>query len=213
MAQRITCDEEERQRFGYRLVTSYSFPQIGGRVDRRDAEVTVNGEPAMQLSYGDAVNLYRINLGWATQKPGETAGYWLDLERGYWGRNQADDQDQAGDHQHDQFVAERVVGLDQKLAVQQAGEEAGVGLEAGVGFTHPRDPQVQQPGRGGAANAASTFASLVSVKPGLNSGKLIVIVCHSATMKWSKAAQDPEISGKTRPSPENRVVRNQDSSP
>ena len=94
MAQRITCDEEERQRFGYRLVTSYSFPQIGGRVDRRDAEVTVNGEPAMQLSYGDAVNLYRINLGWATQKPGETAGYWLDLERGYWGRNQADDQDQ-----------------------------------------------------------------------------------------------------------------------
>jgi hypothetical protein len=30
LAQRITCDEEERQRFGYRLVTSYRFPEIGG---------------------------------------------------------------------------------------------------------------------------------------------------------------------------------------
>jgi len=30
LAQRITCDEEERQRFGYKLVTAYRFPDIGG---------------------------------------------------------------------------------------------------------------------------------------------------------------------------------------
>jgi hypothetical protein len=39
LAQRITCDEEERQRFGYRLVTAYRFPEIGGKLDRKDAEV------------------------------------------------------------------------------------------------------------------------------------------------------------------------------
>ena len=39
LAQRITCDEEERQRFGYKLVTSYRFPEIGGKLDRKDAEV------------------------------------------------------------------------------------------------------------------------------------------------------------------------------
>jgi ribosomal protein L37AE/L43A len=39
LAQRITCDEEERQRFGYRIVTAYRFPEIGGKLDRKDAEV------------------------------------------------------------------------------------------------------------------------------------------------------------------------------
>ena len=38
-AQRITCDEEERQRFGYHLVTAYRFPEVNGRPDRKDAEV------------------------------------------------------------------------------------------------------------------------------------------------------------------------------
>ncbi|MBL8818725.1 MAG: DEAD/DEAH box helicase [Planctomyces sp.] len=94
LAQRITCDEEERQRFGYRLVTSYRFPEIGGKLDRKDAEVYVDGNLAMKLSYADATDLYRINLGWATQKPNENSGFWLDLERGYWGRNQADEDDQ-----------------------------------------------------------------------------------------------------------------------
>ena len=35
LAQRITCDEEERQRFGYRLVSAYRFPEIGGELDRQ----------------------------------------------------------------------------------------------------------------------------------------------------------------------------------
>ncbi len=94
MAQRITCDEEERQRFGYRMVTSYRFSESAGRMDRCDAIVSSGGSPALHLSYGDSVELYRINLGWLSQKTTEPAGYVLDLERGYWGRNQADDLDQ-----------------------------------------------------------------------------------------------------------------------
>lgn len=94
LAQRITCDEEERQRFGYKLVTSYRFPDIGGKLDRKDAEVLVDGVIAMRLSYGDATALYRINLGWANQRANQPAGFLLDLERGYWARNQADEEDQ-----------------------------------------------------------------------------------------------------------------------
>jgi very-short-patch-repair endonuclease len=94
LAQRITCDEEERQRFGYRLVTSYRFPEIGGRLDRKDAEVFCNGILAMRLSYGDATDLYRINLGWTNQRGTQPPGFNLDLERGYWSRNQADEEDQ-----------------------------------------------------------------------------------------------------------------------
>jgi ATP-dependent helicase YprA (DUF1998 family)/very-short-patch-repair endonuclease len=93
LAQRITCDEEERQRFGYKLAISYRFPDIGGKLDRKDAEAFAGGTLALRLSYGDATTLYRINLGWANQKGNQPPGFNLDLERGYWSRNQADEQD------------------------------------------------------------------------------------------------------------------------
>jgi very-short-patch-repair endonuclease len=93
IAQRITCDEEERQRFGYKLVSSYRFPEVGGRLDRKDAEVYVGDTLVMKLIYGDATDLYRINLGWAHQRGGQLPGFNLDLERGYWSRNPADDSD------------------------------------------------------------------------------------------------------------------------
>ncbi len=93
LAQRITCDEEERQRFGYKLAISYRFPDIGGKLDRKDAEAFASGTLALRLSYGDSTTLYRINLGWANQKGNQPPGFNLDLERGYWSRNQADEQD------------------------------------------------------------------------------------------------------------------------
>lgn len=93
IAQRITCDEEERQRFGYKLVSSYRFPEVGDRLDRKDAEVYVGDALVMRLSYGDATDLYRINLGWAHQRSGQLPGFNLDLERGYWSRNPADNTD------------------------------------------------------------------------------------------------------------------------
>jgi ATP-dependent helicase YprA (DUF1998 family) len=94
LAQRITCDEEERQRYGYRLATAYRFPEIGGKLDRKDAEVLIDGTLALRLSYGDATDLFRINLGWANQRGQQPPGFNLDLERGYWSRNQADEEDQ-----------------------------------------------------------------------------------------------------------------------
>jgi very-short-patch-repair endonuclease len=93
LAQRITCDEEERQRFGYKIVVSYRFPEVGGKLDRKDAEVYCGDTLAMHLSYGDATDLYRINLGWANQRANQLPGFTIDLESGYWSRNQADDED------------------------------------------------------------------------------------------------------------------------
>jgi ATP-dependent helicase YprA (DUF1998 family) len=95
LAQRITCDEEERQRYGYKLVTAYRFPEIGGRLDRKDAAVYVDDKLVMRLSYGDATSLYRINLGWANQRGNQPPGFLLDLERGYWSRNPVDQDDAA----------------------------------------------------------------------------------------------------------------------
>ena len=97
LAKRITCDEEERQRRGYKLISSYRFPEFGGCQDRKDAEVYCNNELVMRLSYGDATDLYRINLGWGTQKDTTPPGFLLDIERGYWGRKSSEtvDHDEA----------------------------------------------------------------------------------------------------------------------
>ena len=94
LVQRITCDEEERQRFGYNLVTAYRFPEVNGRLDRKDAEVLCDDAPVLTLSYGDATDLYRVNLGWTHQGENQPRGFNLDVERGYWSRNQADATDQ-----------------------------------------------------------------------------------------------------------------------
>ena len=47
----------------------------------------------LRLSYGDATDLYRVNLGWLNQGGSQPRGFNLDLERGYWSRNQADADD------------------------------------------------------------------------------------------------------------------------
>ena len=93
LAQRITCDEEERQRFGYHLVTAFRFPEVNGRLDRKDAAAFCDGKHVLTLSYADATALYRVNLGWAHQDERAPKGFNLDVERGYWSRNQADDAD------------------------------------------------------------------------------------------------------------------------
>ena len=107
MAQRITCDEEERQRFGYTLVTSYRFPEVGGEQDRRDAEVHRQGNLLMRLSYGDSTDLFRVNMGWASQQQNEAPGFLLNLESGYWAANRADAGDR--DDAATQGRTERVV--------------------------------------------------------------------------------------------------------
>ena len=78
LAKRITCDEEERQRFGYRFVFAYRFSDMGGRLDRRYANVVSESGRLMTLTYGDATTLYRINLGWAQQRRGDI-GFRLDV--------------------------------------------------------------------------------------------------------------------------------------
>ena len=93
LAQRITCDEEERRRFGYDVVTAYRFPETNDKLDRRDADVYRGDRRVLRLRYGDATDLYRVNLGWTNQNRSQPRGFNLDLERGYWSRNQADPDD------------------------------------------------------------------------------------------------------------------------
>lgn len=93
LTKRITCDEEERQRFGYRLVSAYRFPPGTNGQARKDASVRVGDSERMSLSYSDAATIYRLNLGWKNQKPDEPKGFTINTETGFWARNKSEVRD------------------------------------------------------------------------------------------------------------------------
>ncbi|MCY0989465.1 DEAD/DEAH box helicase [Nannocystis sp. ILAH1] len=92
---RITCDEEERQRLGYELKTGVQF--AGQQSSRPDARAAVlygeDNVPLADLIYGHAATVWRINLGWRRRKPDQPLGFELDTERGYWARSRPDQDD------------------------------------------------------------------------------------------------------------------------
>jgi hypothetical protein len=90
---RINSDEEERARIGYNIITSVRFSEQGGRARCTTAMAEYDGKPLAQLSYGPAALIWRLNTGWKRHIPGSPEGFVLDIERGYWARNQADDTD------------------------------------------------------------------------------------------------------------------------
>ncbi len=95
--EQITSDEEERQRVGYEIQTTYQFSDVGGSADVRMAEVKVNDQLFATLRYGDAAQIWRINLGWRRRKNPNDRGFHLDVERGYWATNKDADEADAED--------------------------------------------------------------------------------------------------------------------
>lgn len=79
--ERITCEEEERRREGYRLSTHYRFATAGGDIRRALASVRGAGLPPLALCYGAQATIWRINHGW---KRGKNEGFQLDLRHGRW---------------------------------------------------------------------------------------------------------------------------------
>ena len=82
--ERISSDEEERRRAGFRLVTSYRFHDHGARPGRRDALVDDAQGRIATLTYGDSATVRITNIGRARAKEDEPPGFWLDPAEGRW---------------------------------------------------------------------------------------------------------------------------------
>ena len=94
--ERISSDEEERRRAGFRLVTSYRFHDHGARPGRRDALVADQVGGLATLSYGDSATVRVTNVGRVRAKPEESDGFWLDPADGRW-MNERDAAEASGD--------------------------------------------------------------------------------------------------------------------
>jgi superfamily II DNA/RNA helicase/very-short-patch-repair endonuclease len=98
--EKINSDEEERQRQGYDIQSGVRFSEKGPL----SAVAKVNGEDSVQLRYGHAATIWRINLGWKRRKPGDAPGFGLDIERGYW----AKEKDSSDDGEDSDPLSQRV---------------------------------------------------------------------------------------------------------
>lgn len=94
--ERISSDEEERRRAGFKLVTSYRFQDHGARPGRRDALVSDATGGLATLSYGDSATVRITNVGRLRSRGDEPPGFWLDPADGRW-MNERDAAEAAGD--------------------------------------------------------------------------------------------------------------------
>lgn len=78
--ERISADEEERNRLGFELVTTYRFMPRGTSPGYRAATVTTPaGDPLAEFRYGDAAEVRVTNLGRRKRANPNVRGFWLDL--------------------------------------------------------------------------------------------------------------------------------------
>ena len=75
---RITCDEEERLKYGYQLITHFRYAKDKQQV----ATITANdGTELLRLTYGETADIWRINQGLTRS---QETGFKLDTTSGEW---------------------------------------------------------------------------------------------------------------------------------
>lgn len=78
--ERITCDEEERLKYGYNITTHFRY----AHQKQQSAIVqAADGTPLLKLTYGATAELWRINRG--LKRNTDERGFKLDAKTGNWG--------------------------------------------------------------------------------------------------------------------------------
>lgn len=93
--ERITANEEERVRQGYEMQTTLQFAEADGKLQRMKATVKDDQGPLLELQYGPAATIWRMNYGWKRRKNKSDQGFLINPVTGQWkgGENGAGDDD------------------------------------------------------------------------------------------------------------------------
>lgn len=83
---RISADEEERQRAGHEIVTSIRFEPHGERAGQLTSTLTASGDTLATMTYGDTALIRRMNVGLRRRKDKDIKGHLLDTVEGKWAR-------------------------------------------------------------------------------------------------------------------------------
>ena len=108
-AERITANDEERQRQGFDIQTVFAWPRRHGRVQVRVVDVMINNTPVLHLQYADSAEISRINKGLKRRRDNNVLGFLIDPQTGRWvGSEHGEDEE---NDRPDQPTAVRVVPI------------------------------------------------------------------------------------------------------
>ncbi len=96
-AEHITANDEERQRQGFDLQTTFEWATRGQELDVRVASVSDEEGEIVRMAYGAGATITRLNKGLRRRADKHALGFHIDPVSGYWAKNEDEDADGAND--------------------------------------------------------------------------------------------------------------------
>ena len=123
-AEQITANDEERQRQGFDLQTTFEWAIRDREIDvRRATAIDEKGE-IVSLAYGAGATITRLNKGLRRRADKKTLGFRIDPVSGYWAKNEDDADESALDPAASprQWIVPSVQDRRNALLLQPAGD-------------------------------------------------------------------------------------------
>jgi Lhr-like helicase len=94
-AERITANDEDRQRQGFDIQTVFAWPRRDGAIDVATARASDEAGPILSLAYGQGATISRLNKGLRRRKEKSIFGFVIDPATGRWvgSKNEGEDED------------------------------------------------------------------------------------------------------------------------
>jgi superfamily II DNA/RNA helicase len=93
LVQRISMNDEERQRVGYDLQTCYVFAGSDARFST-GSDILLGETKLGEMLYAQAATVYKINKGWKRRTNKELLGFPIDPLSGIWSKAEGDDEEE-----------------------------------------------------------------------------------------------------------------------
>jgi hypothetical protein len=106
-AERITANDEERQRQGFEIQTVFTWPTRDSRLDVQTATAEDVAGPVVRIDYASGALISRVNKGLRRRKEKTILGFGIDPASGRW--TKGPDEDDGNDP--DQSAPQRVVPI------------------------------------------------------------------------------------------------------
>src|SRR3546814_1085582 len=95
-AERITANDEERQRQGFDIQTVFAWPLRDGALDVASALAGDGDGPVLHIDYASGTTISRLNKGLRLRKQKSILGFAIDPATGRWYGRPAEDDAEAG---------------------------------------------------------------------------------------------------------------------